>query len=62
MAITILENCTGCGACVAVCRFDALTLETESPDGFGEKKAVVDPQRCCDCDECLPVCRYQAII
>jgi len=61
MAVIILDKCTGCGACVAVCRFDALALETERPDGFGQKRAVVDGQKCCDCDECLIACRYQAI-
>ncbi len=61
MAITILEHCTGCGACVAACRFDALTLETEYPEGFGQKRAVVAGERCCDCNECLSACRYWAI-
>ena len=62
MAISILENCTGCGACVAACRFDALILETERCDGFGRKRAIVDEHTCCDCDECLPACRYLAIV
>jgi len=62
MPVIILDNCTGCGACVAVCRFEALTLEVERPDGFGQKRAIVDEQKCCDCDECLIACRYQAII
>ena len=61
MAVIILDKCTGCGACVAVCRFDALTLETECPDGIGGRKAVVDVDRCCDCGDCLAGCRYQAI-
>ena len=62
MSVIILVNCTGCGACVAVCRFDAMTLGVERPDGFGQKRAVVDEKKCSDCDECLIACRYQAIV
>ncbi|MCK5912841.1 MAG: 4Fe-4S binding protein [Desulfuromusa sp.] len=62
MAVIVLDNCTGCGVCVAVCPYSALSLETELPNGFGGKKVVVDSCICHDCGNCLPACRYQAII
>ncbi|NOQ41926.1 MAG: 4Fe-4S dicluster domain-containing protein [Desulfuromusa sp.] len=61
MPISILDKCTGCGSCVAVCPYSALTLETDLPNGFGSKKAVVNIGLCCDCGDCIPVCLHQAI-
>ena len=61
MPVTILDKCTGCGACIAVCSLFALTLEAELPNGFGCKKAVVDINLCGNCGDCIPVCPHQAI-
>lgn len=58
----ILAQCTGCGHCVAACRLHALSLETEQPNGFGQKRAQVDTARCSGCGDCLPACPYQALI
>jgi ferredoxin len=59
---SIHEHCTGCGRCVAACRFGALSLATEQPNGFGRKRAVVMAERCVCCQECLPACPHQTLI
>ena len=61
MPIIVLDNCTGCGRCVATCPVNAISLETEFPDGFGKKMATIDQRRCTLCEACLPGCPYQAI-
>ncbi|WP_394708409.1 4Fe-4S binding protein [uncultured Desulfuromusa sp.] len=61
-AVTILNKCTGCGACVVVCPVSALTLDTEHPDGTGRKKAVVNNNLCYNCGTCFSACRHQALI
>ncbi|MDX2495064.1 MAG: 4Fe-4S binding protein [Desulfuromusa sp.] len=61
MAVTILDKCTGCGSCIAVCPRSALTLETEFPNGFGNKVTVVDKQLCDDCGICVSACPHQAL-
>lgn len=61
MAVNISERCSGCGACVAVCPFAALTLSTDQPQGWGRKKAVVDCLLCCSCGGCIDHCPLSAI-
>lgn len=46
------ENCTGCGACAAVCPADAVTLV---PDGEGFQYPVVGDS-CTECKACEGVC------
>ena len=50
-----VENtlCLGCGKCVSVCRYDAITIVSN--------KAVIDPQKCQQCLKCVKVCPYDAI-
>ena len=59
---TIKEHCPGCGRCVAACPFGALSLETEKPNGFGRKRAVINSRLCTCCLICLHACPHQAII
>ena len=46
------EKCIGCGACVDVCPFDALSMEGDV--------AVVN-EKCTLCSACLDVCPVAAI-
>jgi Fe-S-cluster-containing hydrogenase component 2 len=43
-----VERCVGCGACVEVCPFDAITKR----DG----RALVDTTLCMGCGVCVPAC------
>lgn len=47
------DSCTGCGACVEVCRFGAIALEGEC--------AVADPVACEGCGACVWACEYDAV-
>ena len=53
MGIRIVEeNCVGCGACVKVCPFGAITLVNG--------KAMID-DKCTLCGSCVKACRFDAI-
>lgn len=45
--------CTGCGACVSVCPYNALTLQ---PDELGYYRSTVDYDKCVGCGKCIKVC------
>lgn len=61
MAVEILANCTGCGACIAACANSALRLETALPNGFGPRKAVISRSLCTCCKACARACPHAAI-
>jgi len=48
-----LESCTACGACVSICRKDALKL---IPDEEGFFQPSCDESRCVGCRQCESVC------
>ena len=45
--------CVGCGKCVTVCPYNAITVLNN--------KAVIDPSKCQHCGKCVKVCPYDAI-
>lgn len=47
------EGCSGCGACVEVCRENAVSLEEEVP--------AVDESRCLACGQCIKACPTGAL-
>ncbi len=54
MSITVdLNQCSGCGACVATCSYDAITMDGD--------KAVVDLNKCKLCGSCVEGCPSEAI-
>lgn len=52
-AVIDKKVCAGCGACVATCPVEAITLK----DGV----AVVDPSKCISCGACTATCPVGAI-
>ncbi len=49
------DRCTHCGACVAVCPTDALTVEPET------RKILFDQEKCIACELCVPACPPRAM-
>lgn len=47
------EMCTGCGACMNVCRFDAIEMK---PDSEGFLFPCVSEKKCTECKQCVDVC------
>lgn len=57
-AVIRQKDCTGCGACAAHCRFDAVETNGKSP---GEGPFTIDPASCEGCGVCVRFCPEQAI-
>jgi MinD superfamily P-loop ATPase len=57
-AVIRQDNCTGCGECLAQCRFDAVRLEVRSA---GMARFSIDPIACEGCGVCIRFCPEQAI-
>jgi MinD superfamily P-loop ATPase len=57
-AVVKAKLCRGCGACVRLCRFEAITLQ---PRPNGRSLAVVDPAACEGCGVCVRFCPQDAL-
>ncbi|GAH53639.1 unnamed protein product, partial [marine sediment metagenome] len=55
------ENCTACGKCQEVCRFEAISCNGPANEGV-EKTYSVDPIACEGCGVCSLVCPTEAVI
>lgn len=51
-----LDNCNGCGRCVADCPFDAVTLRPRSDGAAFAEEARVDADLCVRCGLCVGAC------
>ena len=49
------EECSGCGACIASCSRNAITMYL---DEFGYQYPIVDDSKCIECKKCLNVCPF----
>lgn len=49
------DNCIGCGRCVTICDFDAITTSKGNP------RPVIDSEKCVGCSACASVCPVSAI-
>ncbi|TFG26791.1 MAG: CoB--CoM heterodisulfide reductase iron-sulfur subunit A family protein [Promethearchaeota archaeon] len=63
--IVNVEKCNGCGRCVEVCQFKAISL-TDVKQNFEDvsvpaKKAFINPAICKGCGRCAATCRLKAI-
>lgn len=52
------EKCLSCGACLALCRFDAVNRR---PEGSTKSTCFIDPVACEGCGVCVRFCPEQAI-
>ncbi len=52
------DDCLGCGACLAHCRYEAVKMNGRSA---GEAKFTIDPFACEGCGVCVRFCPMQAI-
>ena len=55
-AVVDLDNCNGCGRCVADCPFDAVTLRPRTDAAAFAEEAVVDADICVRCGLCVGAC------
>jgi MinD superfamily P-loop ATPase len=53
------DKCTNCGECLRVCRFDAISEESQQNHGYS--KVVIDSVACEGCRVCALVCPAEAI-
>lgn len=47
------QDCSQCGACLEVCRENAISIENGYP--------IIDDSRCLSCGQCIPVCPTESL-
>ncbi len=57
-AVIRVKECIGCGACLAYCRYNAVTMEQKNTD---LPQFSIDPVACEGCGVCVHFCPVQAI-
>jgi MinD superfamily P-loop ATPase len=58
VAVIRQSECSGCGACLTLCRFDAVRMEQKAD---GEAVFFIDPIACQGCGVCVRFCPVNAI-
>jgi len=56
VAVVDLDNCNGCGRCVADCPYSAVTLRPRTDGASYSHEAVVSPSKCVSCGICAGAC------
>lgn len=56
--VVMPARCTGCGACIAACRPDAIVMAQEES---GRKHAQIKKDRCQLAGDCVVACPHEAI-
>jgi len=49
------SKCAGCGACLKICPYGAITINKDN-------KAVIDQKKCQKCGKCKEICPFDTII
>lgn len=52
--IIIKKKCAGCGACMNVCPYKAISIKKDG-------KAEIDQKKCRQCGKCIEICPFNAI-
>lgn len=60
-AVVAADKCIGCGKCVSVCRFDAISFDGPANDVVG-KTYRIDPIACEGCGVCAYFCPVDAVV
>ncbi len=55
------DLCSGCEACLAVCREGCISIEPFSGDEQFFRVAAIDPKRCIGCGLCETICIKEAV-
>lgn len=55
----MIDRCTGCGACIAVCRPRAISMEVLEN---GRKHALIHKEQCHMHGDCYVACPHNAIV
>ncbi len=59
------EKCIGCGSCVEICPFNAISIKITQMQlveyVIDQRQAKIDPIQCKGCGKCVPRCPVQAI-
>ena len=55
-AVIDLDNCNGCGRCLADCPYDAISMVARSDGKPFERQPLVDPSYCVSCGICAGAC------
>lgn len=69
-ALTVLDSCTNCGVCAAICPQGALQKREEMDPGNEDQtredkiaslRLIFEPQKCVQCGRCVETCRADAL-